>query len=95
MKNKVVLITGGNRGIGYGIAKDFLADTYKVVINFKSNEEATSKALAEPSSDRVIAIKADVSKKEERIRLLKETLVAFGQIDVLVNNVAVASCYSF
>jgi NAD(P)-dependent dehydrogenase (short-subunit alcohol dehydrogenase family) len=95
MKNKVVLITGGNRGLGYGIAKAFLADTYKVVINFKSNEEATSKALAELSSDRVIAIKADVSKKEERISLLKETLIAFGQIDILVNNPAVASRYSF
>jgi NAD(P)-dependent dehydrogenase (short-subunit alcohol dehydrogenase family) len=95
MTNKVVLITGGNRGIGYGIAKAFLADTYKVVINFRSNEEATSKALTELSSDRVIAIKADVSKKEERIRLLKETLTAFGRIDVLVNNAAVASRYSF
>ena len=93
--DKVVLITGGSRGIGYGIAQAFLDDGYRVVINYWANEDTARKAIAELASKNAIAVKVDVSVKEERIRLLDETLAAFGRIDVLVNNAAVASRYGF
>jgi galactitol 2-dehydrogenase len=95
MKDKVVIITGGNRGIGYGIAQAFFSENYKVVINFRSNVEATEKALAALKYDRVIAIKADINQKVERKRLLSETIAAFGRVDVLVNNAAVSTRYGF
>jgi len=95
MENKVVIITGGNRGIGYGITQAFLKEGYNVVMNYRSNVDATSEALAELDSQNVFAIQADVSIKEERILLLEQTLSKFGRIDVLVNNAAVTSRNGF
>ncbi len=97
MKDKVVLVTGGIRGIGLAIAKAFAEQKCKVVINFRSDQQQAQRALAELQSlsHIAIAIQADVSDKPERERLLKETLEHFGRIDVLVNNAAVATRYGF
>jgi len=97
MSKQIVLITGGSRGIGFGIAKFLLKNHFKVVINFHSNQSRADIALKELKtiSDDVIAIRADVTVKEERIRLLKETIEHFGRIDLLVNNAAVATRYGF
>lgn len=95
MDQKVCLVTGGSRGIGLGITEAFIKEGYNVVVNYKSNESAVKAAKGKLNSNKVIFIKADVSKKEDRIYLLNEVIKAFGRIDVLVNNAAVASRFSF
>lgn len=97
MKDKVALITGGSRGIGLAIAKAFAKQGYKVAINYRSDQQQAQKALEELQSlsDDVVVIKADVSDKADRERLLNETLQNFNRIDVLINNAAVASRYGF
>ncbi len=89
MKNKVILITGGNTGIGLATAKRFLIEGANVVINYIANEENISNiltALKENSQGDVIAVKADITIDEERKFLIKATLQKFKKIDVLVNN---------
>ena len=97
MKDKVVLITGGSRGIGLAISKAFAGQAYQVVMNFRSDQQQAQKALEElrSLSRNVIAVQADVSDKSERERLLKETLENFSSIDILVNNAAIATRYGF
>ena len=97
MNEKVVLITGGSRGIGFAIAKAFTEEGYQVVINFRSDQKRAGQAVEElrALSENVIAIQADVSEKSERESLLKQTLEKFKRIDVLINNAAVATRYGF
>lgn len=95
MNHKICLITGGTRGIGLGISQAFLNAGYKIVVNYRTNESSAKLAKEQLGSPNTILVKADVSKKEDRQYLLNQTLDAYGQIDVLINNAAVASRYSF
>ena len=97
MEGKVVVVTGGSRGIGRAIAQAFGENGYKVVINYRADKDQAQKALEElhSISKDAIAIQADVSEKSERERLVKETLVKFGRIDVLVNNAAISTRHGF
>lgn len=89
-KDKVVLITGGSRGLGLCLAKNFLEEEAKVAIVGKNpnNLAEALKELGQPA-DRAIAITADVSKEEDIARYVKETVDAFGRIDVFCNNAGV------
>lgn len=97
MDTKVVLITGGTRGIGFAIATAFAKLGYKIAINYKSNHEQAQQSLKYllSISQNVTVIAADVSEKKERERLLKETLDKFRTVDILVNNAAVTTRYGF
>lgn len=90
--NKVVLITGGAKGIGKAIAYELAQNRYDVVINyFTSRNEAESlqKALIEKYSIRCLSIQADVSKEDEVNKMITEIENTLGSVDVLVNNAAV------
>ena len=95
MKKKVVIVTGGSRGIGLAIVKAFIAQGAHVALVYRSDEKQAAMALKEVDSKNAIALKADVSEKSERERLLKETLKHYKRVDVLVNNAAVATRYGF
>lgn len=89
---KTVLITGSARGIGAATAALFADSGYNVVINYNTSEvEALS--LCEKlrvKGCNAIAVKADVSKKNEAEFLFGEAKKAFGGVDVLVNNAGIA-----
>jgi NAD(P)-dependent dehydrogenase (short-subunit alcohol dehydrogenase family) len=88
--DKVILVTGSTSGIGQGIAKKLLELGAKVIINYSSNEENANqtKEIFKDYSDKVLFIKADVS-KEEDIKLMFEKInQTFGRLDGLVNNAA-------
>lgn len=89
---KTVLITGSARGIGAATAALFADSGYNVVINYNtSKNEALSlceKLCAKGCN--VIAVKADVSKRNEAEFIFDEAKKAFGGIDVLVNNAGIA-----
>ena len=84
---KTVLITGSSRGIGAAIARR-LAENYKIVINYNHSKDEALAMLSEirkinPMS---IAIKADVSKKDEVSYLFETIEKNFGPVDILINN---------
>lgn len=88
----VSLVTGAGRGIGRGIAIELARLGHAVAINYAGNASAAEECLQlvrEAGGDGVI-IRADVSSREDRSRLLEECLAAFGRIDLLVNNAGVA-----
>ncbi len=89
---KTVLITGSARGIGAATAALFADSGYNVVINYNTSK---SEALSLCENLRVkgcnaIAVKADVSKKNEAEFLFGEAKKSFGGVDVLVNNAGIA-----
>lgn len=92
--NKVVIVTGGARGIGKAFVLALAEDGYKVVLNYnKSEKEAIEiKELLTGKGQFVEIHKANVSKKEEVEGLVNFTIQKFGKVDVLINN---AGIYNF
>lgn len=90
---KTVLITGASRGIGREIARQFALENYNVIINYNKSEDKALALLAEIGSigGTAIAVKADVSSKNEVKNMLEIINEQFGGVDVLVNNAAIAS----
>ena len=84
LKNKVAVITGGNSGIGFGIAEAFKNEGAKGVIVGR-NEETLDSAVAQ-LGDNFIAINADVTNLADLERVFKNTAERFGKIDVIVAN---------
>ncbi|ETZ23526.1 SDR family oxidoreductase [Pedobacter sp. V48] len=87
-KNKVVIITGASSGIGKACAEEFAKRGANLVLGARQYV-----TLCEITADlearydiRAIAVQADVSKEEECEVLVKQALVTFSKIDVLVNN---------
>lgn len=88
---KVVLITGGTRGIGKSVAERFAKEGYNLVLNYVSENtdiESIKNNFKEYGNE-VLILKADVSKFDECEKLVKETISKFGKIDVLVNNAGI------
>jgi 3-oxoacyl-[acyl-carrier protein] reductase len=92
MKNPIAIITGGSRGIGKGIALALAKARFDCVINYARNAAAAEevKHQIESLGSRALLVQADVSSREDRMRLVEETVNAFGSIDLLVNNAGVA-----
>lgn len=84
LKNKVAVITGGNSGIGLGIAEAFKNEGAKGAIVGR-NQETLDSAVAQLGAD-FIAINADVTNLADLERVFKETAEKFGKIDVVVAN---------
>lgn len=88
---KVVLVTGGTRGIGKAIAKKFANNGYNIVLNYVSENtdvEAITKEFEEYGAE-VLMLKADVSNFAECEELIKTSVEKFSKIDVLVNNAGI------
>jgi NAD(P)-dependent dehydrogenase (short-subunit alcohol dehydrogenase family) len=84
LRGKVAVITGGNSGIGYGIAQEFKNEGAKGVIVGR-NQETLDSAVAQ-LGDNFIAINADVTNLADLERVFKQTSEKFGKIDVVVAN---------
>jgi NAD(P)-dependent dehydrogenase (short-subunit alcohol dehydrogenase family) len=84
LKNKVAVITGGNSGIGFGIAQEFKNEGAVGAIVGRT-KETLDRSVAQ-LGDSFIAINADVTKLADLERVFKETSEKFGKIDVIVAN---------
>ena len=86
LKNKVAIITGSRRGIGFGIAEEMAKEGANIVISDieqKDCEKACQKLKRYKT--KTLAVKCDVSKKEEVDNLIQQTIKKFKRIDILVN----------
>ena len=91
--NKVVVVTGGSRGIGAEIVKFLAKLDYKVVLNYNKSESYAQDVKKELNN--VEIFKADVSKKEEANALIDFAIKKYGKIDVLINNAGIAQTNLF
>lgn len=88
---KVVLITGGSRGLGKEIVKKFSKNDYIVIINYNKSEESARKLEEElMNKEEVFLYKADISKEEEVKLMIEKIIKKYKKIDVLINNAGIA-----
>lgn len=85
LKDKVAYITGGSKGIGYGIAEALLKAGMKVAISGR-NTEAIQKAKEQLGSENILALVSDVRNFEEEQKATATILKEFGKIDVVIAN---------
>lgn len=90
LTNKVAYITGGSKGIGYGVAKSLLHQGMRVAITSRSlqaAEEAAASLSNDPS--KILALESVVSSLADETIAVKSVIDHFGQLDVLVANAGV------
>jgi NAD(P)-dependent dehydrogenase (short-subunit alcohol dehydrogenase family) len=83
--NKIVLITGGSRGIGRATAQAFAAKGAIIAINYRANLAAALETLESLEGENHILVKADITDSKEVQAMANEVIRYFGRIDVLVN----------
>lgn len=90
--NKVALITGGSRGIGFGVAEALAMSGFNVVITGRRNcgEVAPGLQWLRPHGVRAEYVRGDVCSKADRQQLIDNVKRLFGRLDVLVNNAGIA-----
>lgn len=89
-RGKSVIVTGGSRGIGKAVAKNFFDQGASVLICSRSKSEVTSACSEiDPSRKKCFGIKADVSVIKDCGRLIKYAVKKFGKIDILINNAGI------
>lgn len=88
IENKVVLITGGSKGIGFGIAESLLKQNAKVAITSRTQAAADKAAseLAKLKKGEVFGIAADVRKPDTQQKAVDAILRKWGRLDVLIAN---------
>lgn len=91
LADKVLIVTGGNSGIGAAIAVAAAGQGAKVVIDYVDRPEATEKLIKTISSAGGVAagFEADVSKVDQLQALVQFAVEQFGRLDVMVNNAGV------
>ncbi|NAX20517.1 glucose 1-dehydrogenase [Vibrio sp. V39_P1S14PM300] len=94
--NKVVIVTGGGRGIGAATAKRLAAQGYAVVVNYRVRHQEAEAVVAEITSlgGTALAIAADVSAEADVVRLFEQAEQHFGQVTHLVNNAGILTTQS-
>jgi glucose 1-dehydrogenase len=97
LHGQTALITGANSGIGHAIAMEMAREKANVVINYVTDETATSLMIEEIKSfgGSAIAIMADVSKEEEVRSMFRHAIATYGTIDILVNNAGIQKDSAF
>ena len=89
LENKVAFVTGGNGGIGLGMAKGFLEQGASVVLAARTRsklDSAVTEITEAGAGDRVLAVECDVTDRESIQAALDASVEKFGGIDIVVNN---------
>lgn len=97
LQNKVAIITGAGTGIGQGIALAMAKEGAAVVVDYVGDA-----AVAQDSLDRIkamgargLGIDADISNPKDVASLIQQTVKAFGQLDIFVNNAGIEKKFAF
>ena len=86
LSEKVALVTGGSRGIGFAIAKILADNGATVVITAKDQERLEKSTLDIPNA---VGIVADIRNRNDVKNVVNKTVEKFGKLDILVNNAGV------
>ena len=90
LNGKVAVVTGGSKGIGAGIAKEFAEAGAAVIVNYASrNRRGRVVDEITKRGGKAVAVQGSVAKKADVERLFAEAEKAFGKIDIVVNNAGV------
>src|SRR5579884_703895 len=91
LRGRAVLLTGGSRGLGLALAEELAAAGARVAICSRDEEELANarRILAARGAPDVLALRADLSKREEAERLVERAVGHFGGLDVLVNDAGI------
>ncbi|MGB5820825.1 MAG: SDR family oxidoreductase [Saonia sp.] len=89
LKDKVAYITGGTKGIGYGVAEKLLAAGMKVAISGRTRETVAAAAKQLGPEENVLGIVSDVSKYSDEDSAVQQILKKWGQLDVVLANAGV------
>jgi 3-oxoacyl-[acyl-carrier protein] reductase len=87
--NKVVLITGGSRGVGREIARQFAENNARVAINYTRNEQAANETLAMLPGDGHMLAQADISDPQAVRSMVDDVHQRMNGLDILVNNAGI------
>ncbi len=91
LENKVVYITGGTKGIGYGVAKTLVEAGMRVAISGRNLEAAEKAAKALGDENTVLGLASDVSKLADETAAVAKIIEKFGQLDVVLANAGVGN----
>lgn len=95
-QKETALVTGSSRGLGRGIAVELARKGFNVAVHYAGAQDKaleTVRLCQEAASDanqKFTAFAADISNPADRMRLLNETIGAFGSLEILVNNAGIA-----
>jgi len=91
LKDKVALVTGGDRGIGRAISLALADKGCKVVVNYRKNEDEAlkTKRMIEEKGAEAMVVKFNVANRDEVRSGVEKIVERFGKIDILVNNAGI------
>ena len=91
LEGKVAIVTGGNSGIGKAVVLALANEGASLVIDYVADEGAETQLEAQLRAlgDKVVGVKADVSKVGDLRRLVSTAVDSFGRVDIMVNNAGV------
>ncbi|MDX8534147.1 SDR family oxidoreductase [Mesorhizobium sp. VK25A] len=92
---KVAVVTGAARGIGRACAERFLAEGAKVVLGDIDADELKKCAAEIGTSETVLAVVTDVSRKDQVDALVAAAVARFGRVDIMLNNAGIAPVQDF
>lgn len=94
LKDKIAIITGASRGIGYSIAQAYVKEGAKIALcgsKMESAEKAKEKLLSVYPNADILPIGVDMSDSESIKEMVKDVVSKWGKVDILVNNAGVTS----
>lgn len=85
---KHAIITAGSKGLGRKVTEHFLKNGCSVTVNYRSDEERVEQLKKEwrPFEKQILFVQGDVTKKEDIVKIIDQTIEKFGRIDFLINN---------
>ena len=91
IQGKTALITGGSKGIGYGVAEALVKEGMNVVITSRTKDEVEQAAndLGELGGGKALGLACDVRNLDEQKSVVKRAVDEFGSLDVLIANAGV------
>ena len=93
LSGKVVLVTGGSRGIGAGIVGKLLDANAQVILHFNQSGEQARRLADDAPTQRCRVVQANLGETDAPLKLWEEALAWQGKVDVLINNAAIrVSC---